>query len=153
MTLAMAKEISSWQYSGEYAVYSFDESEEAVSELMGGEYVACLGEDQRLAGYFCFGVSARIPTMESDAYELDALDIGLGLRPDICGAGLGQAFMQVGMAYAGERLNATRLRLTVACFNKRAIRLYEKMGFAAIKEVRHKRSGRPFYVMVRAQKE
>ena len=148
MFLSAAGEISGWQYPGEYAIYSFDKSKEVISELMGGEYVVCLDEEKRLAGYFCFGASARIPTVENDAYEADALDMGLGLRPDLCGAGMGQAFMKCGMAYARERLGAKRLRLTVACFNKRAIRLYEKMEFAVVKEVKHKKSGTPFYVMV-----
>ena len=148
MTLAAAGEISSWQYPGEYAVYSFEESEEVISELMGGEYVVCLDEEKQLAGYFCYGASARIPTVEHDAYDVDALDVGLGLRPDLCGAGLGMDFMGCGMAYARELLGVKRLRLTVACFNKRAIRLYEKMGFAVVKEVKHKKSGTPFYVMV-----
>ncbi len=156
MSLSAAEEISGWQYPGEYAIYSFDGSGEAVSELMGGDYVACLMEDQRLTGYFCYGASARIPTVENDAYEadaLDALDIGLGLRPDLCGAGLGMAFMECGMAYARERLGAKRLRLTVARFNKRAMRLYEKMGFVVEKEVKHKRSGMDFYVMEWVYKE
>ena len=153
MFLSAAEEISGWQYPGEYAIYSFEESEEVISELTGGEYVACLMEDQRLAGYFCYGASARVPAVESNAYEAEALDMGLGLRPDLCGAGLGMAFMGCGMAYARERLGAKRLRLTVACFNKRAMRLYEKMGFVVEKEVKHSRSGMDFYVMEWVYKE
>lgn len=64
-------------------------------------------------------------------YYLDgaALDIGLGLRPDLTGAGKGLAFLQAGMKFAQRTYDAKRFRLSVAAFNLRAIAVYKKAGF------------------------
>lgn len=115
---------------------------------MNGEYFACVDAEKNLTGYFCFGSSAQIPTMENNAYGADRLDIGLGLKPELCGKGLGAAFMESGMEYAGKKFGATSFRLTVACFNKRAVSLYIKLGFRISDEVIHKNSQVKFYLMI-----
>ncbi len=148
MTPSFAEEISHWSYEGEYAIYSFDASPETLDELLCGEYVACLDETERLVGYFCFGKSARIPTVEAEPYEEGWLDIGLGLHPELCGQGRGQDFLQAGMAYAAEHFSCPSLRLTVAAFNQRAIRLYHNCGFRFLRTVTHKHSKAPFHLML-----
>jgi ribosomal-protein-alanine N-acetyltransferase len=55
--------------------------------------------------------------------------IGLGLRPDCTGKGLGQAFVEAGLEYAKQKFDPATFRLSVATFNRRAIRVYEKVGF------------------------
>ena len=59
MSEAYAREIACWQYPGAYAIYSLQPSEELLAELLDGSYYACLDEKGALAGYFCFGQSAR----------------------------------------------------------------------------------------------
>jgi GNAT superfamily N-acetyltransferase len=147
MSFPYANEISGWAYPDEYAVYSFVNDEDAINELLSGEYYACLDSARNLTGYFCFGRSARIPTAENGVYGLGMLDMGLGLKPDLCGKGLGYAFMKAGMEYANANLKAKVLRLTVAGFNKRAMNLYRKLGFEILCEVTHKYSLTRFYVM------
>jgi GNAT superfamily N-acetyltransferase len=58
-----------------------------------------------------------------------ALDVGLGLRPDLIGRGLGAGFLDAISTFAARQLGHRRLRVTVAAWNLRAIRLYEKAGF------------------------
>ncbi len=148
MSYPYAHEMACWSYPAEYAIYSFQKNDETVNELMNGEYYACVDMERRLAGYFCFGKSAQIPTMESDVYGTGMLDIGLGLKPELCGKGQGLAFMRSGMEYAIRNLGATDFRLTVACFNKRAINIYMKLGFKISDEVTHKKSHARFYLMI-----
>ena len=83
-----------------------------------------------LVGYFCFGEDARIPEgRRLGLYDETALDVGLGMRPDLAGKGLGLEFVLAGLRFAGNRFPTPAFRLTVASFNRRAIRVYEKAGF------------------------
>lgn len=150
MTRPLAEQISRWTYEGEYALYSFVPEEETLAELMDGSYFACL-QDGELVGYFCFGASARIPLEQEEAavYQEDFLDLGLGMAPPLCGQGRGSDFMQAGLSFAQAQFHAERFRLTVADFNRRAIHLYQKMGFVSCAAVRHRFSGQQFHVMTR----
>jgi len=64
----------------------------------------------------------------------DTIEIGLGLRPDLTGKGLGLKFFLEGVAFAHERFPGRRVTLNVAAFNERAITVYERAGFRRIGE-------------------
>jgi len=117
-----AQAIAAWHYEGIYSFYDMRQDPEDLAELLDpsnwkDKYFAVLDENSTLAGFFSFDK------------EEDALVIGLGLCPDCTGRGLGQAFMEAGLAFAVQRFGPTAFRLSVAAFNRRAIRLYEKVGF------------------------
>ncbi len=59
----------------------------------------------------------------------DVVTIGLGLRPDLIGLGLGASFVELLLAHARERFAPVRFRLEVADWNVRAITVYERCGF------------------------
>lgn len=59
----------------------------------------------------------------------DSVEIGLGLRPDLTGKGLGLEFFLEGVAFAHDRFPGRRVTLNVAAFNERAITIYERAGF------------------------
>lgn len=140
MTLEHAEEIKQWRYDGIYAIYNF--GEDSIDELMNNEYYSCVKENH-LIGYFCFGKSAQIPTVEKDIYNGNALDIGLGLKPALCGKGLGREFMNAGIQFS----KTDSLRLSVAAFNKRAIALYKSLGFTTAAQVQHLYSNESFDIM------
>jgi ribosomal-protein-alanine N-acetyltransferase len=112
----------------------------------GYRYHAALDEEGVRAGYFCFGDDARVPSGEEPGlYEEDALDVGLGMRPDLIGKGMGEEFVRVGLAFARECYSPASFRLTVAAINRRAIRVYEKVGFT--RTVSFTGNGREWVVM------
>jgi ribosomal-protein-alanine N-acetyltransferase len=140
MTEADARAIAEWRYPGPYAFYDADADAGDLAELLdpgrwGREYFAADGEDGVLAGFFV--VKPRG----------DAKEIGLGLRPDLTGRGLGGAFLEAGLAFAAPGPYV----LHVAAFNLRAIRVYERAGFAEAERYEHFTNGgrHPFIRMER----
>lgn len=143
-------EIELWRYEGEYAFYNPIETPKPPAQpdaFAPGPCLAALDAEGRVAGHLHFGEDARIPTREGYDYAPTHMDIGLGLRPDLCGRGLGEAFVRLGLEYARAQLDARRFRLSVAAFNQRAIKVYARCGFEEAARVTNSRFGNPFIVM------
>ena len=145
MTIEYARAISLWKYDGIYSVY--DHSGDNLDDFMDGAHFVCIDTDGKLTGYFCFGKNARIPTVEADVYDEGFLDIGLGLKPDLCGKGNGLLFFNIGLDFAKKFYGTTHFRLAVAGFNERAVKLYKRAGFYVEREVTHSRSGARFLIL------
>lgn len=129
MELGEAQEISTWTYEEPYSLYSMDCSQETLDELMNGTYYSVY-DDAKLIGYFCYREAAQVPGGRiSGLYDPEAFDFGLGLKPDLTGKGIGYEFVQKGIEFGSSIYKIGRARLTVAAFNKRAIRVYERAGF------------------------
>ncbi|WP_010093929.1 GNAT family N-acetyltransferase [Ornithinibacillus scapharcae] len=146
MTEKSAIKILGWKYDKPYDFYNQVLSGEAILELTSKNYIL-IEKDGKIAGFYCTGKDAQVPVgHEYRAYDGDYLDLGLGMRPDLTGKGLGKAFMEfiieeIRHEYAGN------LRLTVADFNIRAIRLYENLGFLKVQDF--SRGSTKFNVMVK----
>lgn len=67
--------------------------------------------------------------ISTNARRAHAMAIGLGIRDDWQGRGVGTRLMQAAIDLADNWLGALRLELTVYCDNERAIALYRKFGF------------------------
>jgi RimJ/RimL family protein N-acetyltransferase len=147
MAIDYAAQISNWTYENEYSIYSFQQNDYTIKGLMNGDYYVCFDLHNNVSGYFCFGKSAQIPTAEKDAYNPEMLDIGLGMTPNLCGKGEGYSFMKSGLDFAKNEFNAKQFRLTVATFNIRAIRVYEKIGFRSSSIVTHRKTQKAFQIM------
>jgi ribosomal-protein-alanine N-acetyltransferase len=116
-----AEEIAAWRYPGEYAFYDIAADPVDAAELLdeagrGDQWTAVVGDDGRLAGFYQLRPRGG------------AVEIGLGLRPDLCGAGRGQAFVRAGIDLARMRHPGAEIVLAVAEFNRRAIVVYERCG-------------------------
>lgn len=137
MDESAAREIVNWKYEPPYDLYNMmyesDEIED-IEELMDGSYFSVRSADGELTGFFCYGRNAQVGGgVEQGLYlEGTALDIGLGLRPDLTGRGKGLDFLQAGMKFARQNYAAEGLRLSVAAFNLRAAALYRKAGFQPV---------------------
>jgi len=147
MSIDYANQISEWIYENEYSIYSFHQTDDTIKELMNGEYYAYIDRYNDLTGYFCFGKSAQIPTIEEGVYDSQMLDIGLGMKPILCGKGYGCSFVKSGLDFAQGNFDIKRIRLTVATFNTRAIRIYEKIGFQPFSSVTHRKTQKKFQIM------
>ena len=135
MTEEAARAILAWRYEDIYTFYNahLQDLHDGLQEMLNGSYYAATDEQSALIGYFCFGVHAQVPGGHLyGLYADDALDIGLGMKPDLTGRGLGREFLTAGLDFARQRFAPATFRLSVAAFNQRAIRLYEKVGFQAV---------------------
>lgn len=130
---AEAQQIAAWRYEPPYSFYDADGDADDLALLLGretreGRYFSAFSGDA-LVGFF---------ELRSDG---DDVIVGLGLRPDLTGRGLGLAFVEAGLAFARERFGPSRFRLSVAAFNERAIRVYERAGFLPLRKYDHETNG------------
>jgi [ribosomal protein S18]-alanine N-acetyltransferase len=129
-----ARAISRWRYEEPYSIYDGDPT--SVDALLQPRfsYHSVYDEHGDLTGYFCFGEDAQVASGKRlGVYEAEpALDMGLGMRPDLTGMGLGEEFVLAGLRFARETYSPPAFRLTVAAFNRRAIRVYERVGFEIV---------------------
>lgn len=125
-----AKDILSWKYVKPYDFYNNEITDENMKEILNGTYYAVINDNKQIIGFFCIGENAQVPAGERiGAYSVDSIDIGLGMNPTLVGKGNGFTFCSFILSYIEENYNGIPIRLTVAKFNQRAIRLYEKLGF------------------------
>ena len=123
MTAADAHALAAWRYPGEYSFYDAYADPDDLAELLdpaewGQRYFAAdeLAEHQ-LAGFLVVRLTGRVA------------EIGLGLRPDLTGRGLGESFLRACLRFASAALGAQSYTLAVVAFNRRAITVYERAGF------------------------
>ena len=106
-------EMATWRYERPYDFYDGD-----VDPVLNPErFYEALDEDGSLVGNYYFEQKG------------DALEIGLGLRPDLTGRGLGLEFLLAGIEFGRRRFGLSRVILNVAAFNERAIKVYERARF------------------------
>ena len=122
MTEADAAAIVTWRYEEPYSLYDFTPDDFAPLLDPDNQYHAILSDDGALIGFCCFGRDARVPG--GDYRDVEALDVGIGLRPDLTGRGLGPVVFAAILDFGRERFGPGPFRLAVATFNLRAIRVY-----------------------------
>ena len=129
-----ATQISRWNYPGSYSIYNMDGTDACRDELLSGNYFMTHDETGNLLGYFCIGDAATVPAGKKFGVYSDSslADIGLGMNPVWCGRGLGTDFVRSGLVFVRERFAVADFRLTVAAFNRRAVKVYEETGFRFI---------------------
>jgi ribosomal-protein-alanine N-acetyltransferase len=116
-----AERIVGWHYDPPYDVYGIDADPADRRTFLGpanwSATYAVEADDGTLVGFF-----------EFDSAD-GTVEVGLGIHPEYTGRGLGRAFVEAGLEFAGERYDPERFELAVAAFNDRAISVYEAAGF------------------------
>jgi ribosomal-protein-alanine N-acetyltransferase len=130
-----AEAISEWRYPEPYSFYNWTADVDDLRELLdpslrGEAYWAVKDEAGELVGHFSFKPK-----------DEQTVEIGLGLRPDLTGRGLGGSFLAAGLEFAGTRFALARFVLSVATFNTRAIKVYERAGFTRERIYMHSTNG------------
>ena len=126
MTQEQAEEIvHSWHYEGDYSFYDMDADPEDLQEFLDPEqrkdsYFA-VNQDEEVIGFYSFIQAAD-----------NTIDIGLGMKPELTGNGRGLKFLKAGLEFAESTYSPQKITLSVAAFNKRAITLYQNIGFQEV---------------------
>jgi RimJ/RimL family protein N-acetyltransferase len=154
MDESSAREIVAWRYDPPYDVYNCDpdETETIVQCFLTPQYryYSVWNRPGQLVGYCCFGKDGQVPGGD---YTAEALDVGAGLRPDLTGRGLGSGFIEAVDEFGQRRFAPVALRATVAAFNERALRVWEKLGYRRVQVFESTRTSNPFVVLMRNVKE
>ncbi|NMO97895.1 GNAT family N-acetyltransferase [Paenibacillus lemnae] len=125
MKFEHAADICSWRYPEPYNIYGWLPWEQMVqlgvefgdTHIREQQYISIVDERDRLWGF------AQLFPMEN------VIRLGLGMRPDWCGHGMGKRFMTAIMEEALRRYPDQTIDLEVLSWNERAIRTYRKVGF------------------------
>lgn len=122
-----------WRYPQPYDIYN--PTRDSLFWLLdpANRYHVMLDVDEAgaIISFFCLGQDAQVRGGNYTAE--DALDVGFALRPDLVGQGLGADILRAVLAFAERELAPRMFRVTVATFNGRARRLYEKLGFEVVR--------------------
>lgn len=122
-----AQEVCTWRYPAPYDVYNCPEW-----TIVNAQGWAIADPQRRAAEFFAVSASCGNPELLG-FFRLQPCRgftmIGLGLRPDVCGQGFGNALMTLIIRTAQKQCDALPLRLQVRTFNQRAIRCYAQAGF------------------------
>ena len=145
-----ARTFLAWRYAPPYDRYNVELAavEDALPSFLdpSNGYFAIADESDDLVAFCCFGADAQVPGGD---YEVDALDVGFGMRPDLTGQGRGSALVAAIVDFAGRRFHPRAFRATVAAFNRRSQRACEKVGFHQVQTFHRTGDGEQFVVLIR----
>jgi ribosomal-protein-alanine N-acetyltransferase len=151
LTPLEAEAIVAWHYPPPYHLYNVapDEQTETIAYFLNPDNrcFAIRDTNDTFLGYASLGADAQVPGGD---YSLNALDLGIGIRPDLTGRGEGKRFLAALVAFAETQVPPPEhLRVTVAGFNERAQRLVRGGGFAEVQRFARPKDGLEFVVLVR----
>ncbi|OWA32968.1 GNAT family N-acetyltransferase [Saccharibacillus sp. O16] len=145
MTESEAAAVCGWSYEPPYDIYGWMPWEEM--KKLGIEFGDPeLRTQQYVTGYrngvFC-GFAQLFPLGGTTR-------LGIGMRPDLCGRGMGAAFVRAAADEALRRIPGQEIDLEVLTWNQRAISAYRKAGFSItdLYERMTPDGMKPFYCMV-----
>lgn len=128
LTDAHCETLCTWKYPSPYELYNWppwetmlkEQSEFADQQIRTEQYRAVVDAEDMLIGFVQFFPIVGVTRL------------GLGLRPDLCGqgSGLGTQFVQLVTLEALNRTPGNEVDLEVLIWNERAIRTYQRAGFA-----------------------
>lgn len=125
-----------WKYDGLYSFYDMTADEEDLKEFLNedswqDQYFAVLNDKNELIGYYSF------------TFECGIMWIGFGLKPELTGRKIGSEFVLAGINFGVKKFDYKQgfIMLAVAFFNKRAINVYEKIGFHLVEKYLQKSNG------------
>ena len=106
-----ARAVVAWRYEAPYDFYDMANDLEGLEELLDPKrrrgYFAAFSEGE-LVGFFCYGPGGQLPGF--DYPDDGSIDIGLGLRPDLTGKGLGLGFVLAGLEFGRHRFDPAGFR-------------------------------------------
>ena len=143
-----AGEILRWRYEPPYDIYNLQDVEDALLYALDPQNNFYVIRDQNAGcvGFCSFGEDGQVPGGD---YTQEALDIGMGIQPELTGRGLGSSYVAAVVDYARRTFAPKCLRVTIAAFNQRAQSVWQKNGFQQVQAFRQEVTQREFVVMFR----
>jgi RimJ/RimL family protein N-acetyltransferase len=142
----------SWRYAPPYDLYNLDtinpDDELAYFLNPNNRFYSIINESGDLLAFCSFGLDAQVPGGD---YGRQALDLGLGIRPDLTGQGQGVLYANAVVAFARRTFAPPAYRVTVAGWNKRARRVWEKAGFQWVETFNNRRIHMPFDILIKEE--
>lgn len=125
-TKSDVKDFLTWEYEGIYSFYdnAVDNNKiEWIESFIGSDNTFSIyNECNELVG-------------NCDFYYIgEFFCVGVQMRPMLMGRGYGTEFVKSVIDFGNQKYNYSYIDLTVAKFNERAIKVYEKLGFKVIEE-------------------
>ena len=156
ITADEVREILTWRYEPPYDIYNMGsgtghpaELAEAIDYFLQPKYhfqVMLRQPNGELAAFCSFGSDGQVGGGD---YDIEAVDIGMGVHPQNTGRGLGRIFAGAAINFAQQSFNPSRLRVTIAEFNLRAQKVWERQGFVAVQRFLSNFGKRPFIIYIR----
>jgi RimJ/RimL family protein N-acetyltransferase len=150
------RHILTWRYEPPYDIYNMGsampdaiELAEAIDYFLRPQYrfqVMLRQPAGELAAFCSFGQDGQVAGGD---YSASAVDIGMGVHPQYTGRGLGTMFAGAAIDFALQNFDPPRLRVTIAEFNRRAQKVWERHNFVPVQRFRALYSKRPFIIYVR----
>ena len=135
LTQTHALEIANeWKYDDIYSFYDMTADAEDYEEFIDedlrnqNDHYEVL-ENNELVGFFCV------------IRENASVEIGLGMRPDICGKGKGRQFVKQIVDFVEHNYKFDKLIMNVALFNQRAIKVCRSCGFEDFEIIKRNSNG------------
>lgn len=124
-----ANVVIKWKYEGAYTIYDIDHSDDDIEGIINSQNYDCfiaLDDAQNPLGF-----------LECAFDDNNELEISNFLRPDLTGRGIGTDFVSACLEFAIDYYGyeGSQIKLFVESFNKRAIKVYERVGFVVVDEL------------------
>ena len=145
--------ILQWKYDPPYDIYNLasDDPENMLRYLLDPQnaFYGMYRPQGHLEAFCSFGTDAQVPGGD---YSTPAVDIGLGVCPDLTGQGHGSDYVNAVIQFASSTYRPDMLRVTIAAFNRRALRVWEKAGFQMVQNFRGGWENMDFVILTKTGK-
>lgn len=139
-------QICAWKYDGEYELYNLPTYEEMQVGQLGFMH------PKSEKNYYGFWDESILVGFVNILEEKEAVFIGIGVKPDLCGKHYGQRMLLIAYEVSKKLYSNKPLYLEVRTWNLRAVKCYEKAGFGIDGEAYELTTGKgtgTFYRMVK----
>lgn len=126
LTESEKRDICSWRYEGEYAVYNLP-----AYEVMEEKQIAFMNPG-RETDYLAYYHNDTFIGYTNIREKEKGVFVGIGVKPDMCSKGYGQRILKEVYIISQKRYPGKPLYLEVRAWNERAIRCYQKSGFEIV---------------------
>ena len=139
--------VAAWKYPPPFDLYDGNPAQAddyLAVDAEGFGFYALVHPDDEVVGFCCFGPEARVRGQHPTP---GVVDLGGGVRPDLVSQRIASGLLPTVIEYAQTRFTPRKMRVAVAAFNERSLRLCRSAGFEVVR--RFDGSGGEFHELVR----